>query len=819
MAGNDNVVSLENSKRDGMSRQVLARRLLNRFKDITHKHMRRILQAMFDTADDALFKLAEQAAEGADKNLYFDSMRIVRLQRNTIENGFFAAVDEEFAHYLDDDRRTKKSEPEKIDYAAMELVSEDELEISIATQRLVQKIQSLYASDLSAINKRLAYLFNQEEVDSTEIPFGPDVIVNAYASASESANFMLEVRIILLKLFDLSCIHGLAGLFAEINKEFVDADVLPVIKTTIRKSESYQPGMAPPMGAPMPGAGVVPAGYAAPGGGGMPVQGDNLWATLQGYLTENRNSGGGGVFGGAGGGYGGMPGGTAGGYGGAGTVGVGGYAGGGSYPGVGGGIAGGGGMPAGGGGPMVAFTTQELLGSLTSLQQDIEGAIPSGGAHAVGNYVRVQLQSAAEGDSKTARQLNPVDNDLIDVVCLIFDYILADPQLPDAAKASIRRLQIPMLKVALLDKQFFSSHGHPARDLLNLLAQSALGIDSNDEHDPILVKIDETVQRILDEFTDDIILFSELKQEFNTFLQSHRSKETELLSDLERRQKEREELALARAWVRETLNQHLLGRTLPGVIVDIILGPWKDVMLHTYLQEGENSTLWKTQIRFIDVLCWSVEPKEVKLDKTKLGNIIRQLITTLREGLVQIEYPQAEIEAIFSALEPYHMASVRGQQYQQPKSRDDALDSAIEITESEYADMQEAKNQPVEPERDYLNEDKVILEDIVLEGWEADPMLDAINDEYLELARHLEMGKWVEFEDKDGKHRHAKLAWKSELLGEYTFLNWKFDVVADKTLLELAEDLRKGKAKVVDDVPLMDRALSSVLTTLMPKAK
>ena len=98
-------------------------------------------------------------------------------------------------------------------------------------------------------------------------------------------------------------------------------------------------------------------------------------------------------------------------------------------------------------------------------------------------------------------------------------------------------------------------------------------------------------------------------------------------------------------------------------------------------------------------------------------------------------------------------------------------------------------------------------------------MLDAINDEYLELARHLEMGKWVEFQDEEGKQRHAKLAWKSELLGEYTFLNWKFDVVADKTLIELADDLRQGKAKVMDDVPLMDRALSSVLTTLMPKSK
>ena len=801
MASNDNVISLENNKRDGMSRQVLAKRLLGRFQDITNTHMRTIMQAMFDTADDALFKMAEHADEGADKNLYFDSMRIVRLQRTTIEKNFFADLEDKFSHYLKQARNNAQPAPDKIDYDALELVSEDDLEITLATQRLAQKIQSLYAQDLSAINKRLAYLLGQEEVDSASIPFGPEVIVAAYAQATENANFMLEVRIILLKLFDLSCIHGLAALFAQINKEFVDADVLPVIKTTIRRNDADAGSTMPHMVVPTP---VAPAGYAAPGG--VPVQGDNLWSTLQGYLSQQRSSGGGFA--------GGVPGQT------------GGYVGGGYPGGVTGGMPGampgggviGGGMPGGGGGPFVAFTTQELLGSLTTLQQDVEGALPSGGAHAVGNYVRVQLQNAAEADDKAARQLNPVDNDLIDVVCLIFDYILDDPQLPQAAKTSIRRLQIPMLKVALLDKQFFASQGHPARDLLNLLAQSALGIDSSDADDPILAKIDEIVQRILDEFSDDIILFGELKQEFDAFMQSHRARETELLSELERRQKEREEMALARAWVRETLEQHLLGRTLPGVVVDIILGPWKDVMLQTYLLEGEDSVLWKTQIRFIDVLAWSVEPKEIKLDKNKLGNIIRQLITTLRDGLVQIEYPQAEIDAIFAALEPYHLASVRGQHYQHPVSQDAALENAIETTEAEYADMQSGDDKATTAE-EYLGDDKVILEDIVLEGWEADPMLDAINDEYLELARHLEMGRWVEFQDKDGNHRHAKLAWKSEMLGEYTFLNWKFDVVADKTLVELADDLRHGKAKVMDDVPLMDRALSSVLTTLMPKSK
>ena len=60
--------------------------------------------------------------------------------------------------------------------------------------------------------------------------------------------------------------------------------------------------------------------------------------------------------------------------------------------------------------------------------------------------------------------------------------------------------------------------------------------------------------------------------------------------------------------------------------------------------------------------------------------------------------------------------------------------------------------------------DKMILEDIVLTGWEEPESADDYpQDEYLDLARHLESGKWVEFVNDEGKTQRAKLAWKSDL--------------------------------------------------------
>jgi len=798
MNQSDNVVSFEEAKQDSISRRVLLRKLQPKIRVLTNEHMKNVMQGMFDNADDAIFKMAESASDSADKNLYMDSMRIVRLQRKAVEKTFFEELSQCFDNYEQDVKPKKPSEAD-LDYGALELLPDSDLEIHLAAENLIQKIISLYAVDVIAMEKRLAWLHSCDEIESEIIPFGAEALVRSYARATEAIDLTLEIQLIMLKLFDLHCIHNLAGLYLSINQLFISENVLPVIPHSPIKHEQ-----SPQQHSGLPGTNMAGQGESVPYPPGAPSSqaglasnpGTNpMWGQLQNMLNMQRHE----LYG-----SGQMP-----------PIGIPGQ--GGIGAGMGGtgidGIGGGIGQPmAPGAQTLTPMTTHDVLSSLSEIQSGAIEQLPQGGAHAVGNFLRVHLESAAQ-EGEQQKPLNPVDNDLIDVVCLIFEYILDDPHLPMAAKASIGRLQIPMLKVAMLDKDFFSMNGHPARHLLNLLASTAVGIDDNEAHDqPVLNKINEIVEYILENFTEDISLFEEQTEQLNNFISEHNKQEQKAYHDLDQAQQGKEELALARAWVKETLNQHLVGRELAKPIVDIILGPWKDVMLETYLQEGEHSHLWKTQIRFIDVLCWSVEPKKHSLDKQKLGTIIQQLVSTLRDGLERIDYPQAELSRIFSVLEPYHLASVHGL---------DLADCVLMSQEKEsIADVLKENS-----EKEILNEEieriiadeKVILEDIVLEDWEPNSDLDAINDEYLMLARHMEMGKWVEFNNSTGEKKRAKLAWKSQLLGEYTFLNWKFDVIADKTLLELAEDLRQGTAKIVDEVPLMDRALASVVSSLIPK--
>ncbi|MEG3012810.1 MAG: DUF1631 family protein, partial [Pseudomonas sp.] len=76
-----------------------------------------------------------------------------------------------------------------------------------------------------------------------------------------------------------------------------------------------------------------------------------------------------------------------------------------------------------------------------------------------------------------------------------------DRTLPDSLKALIARLQIPMLKVAVLDKSFFSRGSHPARRLLNEIGTAALGWGKRDDYqrDSLYVRIEQVVQRLLND--------------------------------------------------------------------------------------------------------------------------------------------------------------------------------------------------------------------------------------------------------------------------------------------------------------------------------
>ncbi len=856
MSTQPKVVSLDSHPaHSNVAERVKAQKLLETFKTQSVTYARTLMQQMLDGADDRLFEMAEKADNNTDQSVYFDSMRIVRLKRKNIESDYRKNIENLFTNFWNPKPESQATTLSDSDLSCenLSLMEEVDLEESLAISTLTSKIRSNFSQEIYAIEQRMMQIAPGIKVTADTNPLDPENLCLAFKDATETLDTEIKIKLIIFKLFDQHVNETIGSLYQAVNNSFIEAGIMPKIRTRMPQR---------PSSGDLSGSTTATDTAETPIHSDQPFdfnsnpEGSEILIPLQQLLAQ------------------------------AGIA---------HSPAMGHAAPIGAGMSAAGfhGGSAVAGlptgSTTQVLSALSQIQSVSNTSLPTGGTpQEVSSHIKTLLVNQVAEVAGEPVSLNEVDNGIIDVVSMLFEFILDDENLPAVAKAEIARLQIPMLKVAVIDKEFFSTQGHPARVLLNVLAKAGMGLDEStqNKNNPISTQIKQAVEKIITEFEDDVSIFTQVLEEFTIFLDEQHERENSAEESALAVFQRKEEVALAQAWVKETLEEVLSGKQLPEQIEKIIQGPWRDVMLHTWLNEGESSALWKNQLRFIDVLAWSVEPKKMSMDKKKLGNIIKQLIHTLRDGLANIDYPQDKTDKLFNALEAWHLASVRGllhqgeetlaeddaamssiqQQnpeasfflFEEPDTDGDPIDrlSAIEqdlnalentdISSSIASSTEHAENNSsseieqtiVDMEQqvaslseleDMLNdvledsdgdsEDREIMEDIVLSSWEEpDSAENYPEDEYLDIARHLDAGKWVEFFDDKGNAQRAKLAWKSELLGEYTFLNWKFDVVADKTLFGLAADLRCGRAKVIDDIPILDRALTAVLSGIKRSA-
>src|SRR4030065_1951476 len=102
---------------------------------------------------------------------------------------------------------------------------------------------------------------------------------------------------------------------------------------------------------------------------------------------------------------------------------------------------------------------------------------------------------------------SPLDAVLVDAVAMLFDVVFDDAAIPDHLKAQIARLQIPVLKAAMLDRNFFSQSNHPVRRMLDAIATLAVHLPDNEAGNARLEAISQVVSRVLECFEQDIGVF------------------------------------------------------------------------------------------------------------------------------------------------------------------------------------------------------------------------------------------------------------------------------------------------------------------------
>ncbi|MBX9630390.1 MAG: DUF1631 domain-containing protein, partial [Burkholderiales bacterium] len=450
------------------------------------------------------------------------------------------------------------------------------------------------------------------------------------------------------------------------------------------KGPAGAPGIAARAGGPGVGTGMPGAGSPAGFGGGMAGAGG------AGFAVPHRGGLGTGGLGGGAPGLG-VGGGTAGGapaapdtgfpqldgLSGGGIAGTGGFAG--------GGVAGGGsaaGGPATGGVAGGVFTGGALIGSLTRLQHGDFRAMPSdvpaafatpdlssvslGGGFAAAASLEAgaaparNVLHALKGTS-FANQLGQMDTVTLDIVAMLFDQIFGDPRVPAAMKALIGRLQIPMLKVAVMDKNFFSKKNHPARHMLDTLGELSVGLgDGFDAGSALYQRIESILQRVVEEFEEDVGIFDRTTAELQALIQDADKTAEQAGKKEARRIQDKERLDVARLFAQNEVKARVKNQALPRAVLRFLATEWMKLLILAYAKGGRESRAWQSLVETMDILVWSMTPKQSTEERQRLVSVLPGLLKRLTTGMDIIGTQQHARERFNSVLMRCHAKAIGG---------------------------------------------------------------------------------------------------------------------------------------------------------------
>ena len=742
---------------------------------------------------------ADRSDVREEQTLCLDARAVLVKERTRLMADF-----EQNLRKLVDQRMSGKTEVKEhfsqVDVKKLTLVDTSAMDESVLSSNIVRVVENQCESELRELNRGVGFLLGRPDLETTSNPLAPTTIVEAFTQALHGIGGDDRIKLTILKELNQTSLGDINAIYADLNRHLEGLKILPEHRpsaiTRSQAQERVHGDRAPGDGKGEQGAAaageidlmamlqrLVSASMArrAPAAqmpGGLPPGGIQV-PSLDGAGPSSVSGG--------------LPWGPF-------SFGTG----------TGTGAAGQLGQMGQMGGQRILITPElgEALGRLQHGETGFDfGGVP---LHVTGLQQDMHNVLRDLQESPLGARANQLEAMTIELVAMLFDFIFETRDLPDSIKALVGRLQIPVLKAAMLDGAFFSKKSHPSRLLVNALADAGIGWSPTmGQDDPLYRKIEQIVHRILDDFTDDISLFDELRKDLEAFLaDEERAAELTIQSTADQiNQRDQQEIAqlVARAEIERRLREF----PAPNFLASFLRDKWVGTLTQLYLREGEESEAWISALGTLDDLVWSVQPKRMSEDRRKLVAMLRNLLKQLHGGLHNVTWEPGERERFMSNLVEAHAAAVKPSLASTPLPTVAVAEAATAAAEQATAkgDMEGASKA------------RALAEAMTPAppAPEPEPVPEPVQDRFAEVAASLERGMWVEFEGEDGHLAFAKLAWVSPLRGTYLFTNRQGQKAVSLTADELAERFRNDRARLVEAAPLVDRAFVSMMAKLEEK--
>ena len=746
--------------------------LTEQIENCLSEELSELIGHMFNGADDMLFQLAENADSNEDQTQHFDTMRMLRTERNNVSLNFANNI----KSYLQPVRQEDKA---VFDEDELSLVDQSEMEELVAVSAMHSKAMGLYGEAVNHLEARIEFLSLKISNVFPKDALTPKNICDSFKDALSDIELSTNNKLILYKLFDQEVVVHLDPLYKKLNQLFIDQGILPQIKlgsttTTERRVENKARSFSAttpldegiyrenPMCDP-----VQTSNYHASNTSGYSGNSNSTQTThasnnmqqeinrvasqfIQGELTA-------------------------------------------SGPGI----------PA-------SFTTsisnrdsqstkyydrRDVMNALSKLQHKTSYTHDNNKQVNIGELKQALLTSiGAQSGGAITKQVSQVDEKTIDLIEMLFNAIIGDDSIPELVTNLLLRLQIPVIKVAMIDEGFITANNHPCKTTLNIIAHLGRGISTR--QDELFTELENIIDNILNEFDVDICSFENAVDS----LEKIEDDELNKAAKAERQTQKSVLQAHAREMVLTELQHHVKNKTLARPAQKLILRNWSTLMFHRYIKFGKDSDEWRMASTSIKQLIHLLQPIQspqayytLEHEKDEVLDYIQQSLLDTKQNPVEIE---TEINNVYSIMDNALSTS----QY----------NPAIMRNDETYFSSVDADN-----ELDTMQDPGIDLED------ETDPLQEQAKiarEKIAELASDIRPGVWFKvFNGEDSPARRAKLSVIVMEEAKLVFVDRVGIKVIEKDAAIFNEEINTEKSSFLADHSAFDHALGVVINSLSGK--
>ena len=730
--------------------------LLSNCRDHAHKFYGDLLLAAEKTINDVLFEQAERCTNNKEQQRYFEAMQQLKERSGAMHTAFRHELGKSFQAFISGHEEEQTVE-EEIDIGKLSLVQRDELEDELAISIIVSKANSRNSETLWKLNKRMAATRGGKSVTDESNPFGPHRICEALQVGVGELLLDNKVRIIFYKQLGKIFVISFAKELDALNGILVEKGILPNLRFSVIKSQQAEPS-APVANAeegdseqrPDDTEGLVESQ------GSITHQQDlyNSIRALQSAVGNRSQTAGGVSFGK---------------------------------------------VQTNGRDGEDSFSSMDYALALSAIQQSkafLSAAAlnrPLKAEKVEENFID---QLSKQGDKNSRHKMTQGDADTVDLVGMIFRYMLDDTNLHDAVKLMLSHLHTPYLKLALMDKTFLDNYQHSARVLLNTMAEVGGKWVKKDNERNVLPKIKTVVENILTGFVDDPTIFDRLLEDFSRFKENIEKRSRMVEKRNTESQQGLEKLELSRQQAANEIETRLDDDEILEGAVDLLRQPWTDFLAFNLLRHGQDSLTWESALKVVDGVIWSVKPSAATDNKDDFKRHQSDLEVSVAEGLTAIGYDPEASKGLLNSLK----------EAQELAYHHSVIDAVNKPAPAEAAGATAAPQTP--KEKTGKAETKKALKT-------APPVLSPEEQSVVEKLKDIAFGTWFEF-DREKTSQQLKLAWFSRVSSHYMFVDHSGVKQAVETQYDLAKGMCAGNIRIAEPTKksFMERALEAVFDKL-----